>query len=101
MKDKIKKHNKDFVWIGLRVSFWIMVGIWILSVILDLPYDGILGGLIGILWVTVSIFTFVVSIIHLVKYKQKAFAIVSLIISSILNLLFLIGFIMGIIEGAV
>ena len=41
-------------------------------------------------FVGAGIFTFVLSIVHLTKYKKKAFAIVALVISSIIVLLFLI-----------
>lgn len=44
------------------------------------------------------LFCFVTSIIHLVKYKEKALAITSLVISSIGTLLFLIGFLIVIAE---
>lgn len=101
-----KTIKKDFVWIGLRVSFWIMILIWVGEIIFlpnDFPPEAHWLGFMAIisLLYTVSIFfTFVVSIVHLVKYKEKAFAIVSLVISSIQGLIFLIGFLIGVIEAA-
>lgn len=87
---EIKK--KSFVWYSLRISFWIMIGFWILSIIfeeLSLIYA------LSIIWIGIVIFNFVVSIIHLVKYKNKAFAILSLVLSSVMILLFIIGFMYG------
>ena len=108
MAEKMEKENKkDFVWIGLRVSFWLMVLIWVGEMAFlpdELSAEGYWSGfmaIVSLLFIVAGIFTFVVSIIHLVKHKKKAFAIVSLVISSILVLLFLIGAIIGAIEGAV
>jgi len=90
-----RKEKKGFVWCSLRISFWIMIATWIIISINDNP----LISVIDILWIASMVFTFVVSIIHLTKYKKKAFAIVSLILSSIAMLLFLIGFFGGIMES--
>lgn len=78
VEDEIKK---GFVWYALRVSFWIMILFLIIA----------LGDIFGILPLNFNYFyfsvflpiTFVLSIIHLFKYKQKTFAILSLVITSI------------------
>jgi hypothetical protein len=99
-----KNNNKDFVWIGLRISFWVMVLIWVGEMVFlsdELSAEGYWTGfmaIISLLFVVSGVFTFVVSIVHLVKHKKKAFAITSLVISSILVLLFVVGLIVGAIE---
>jgi len=88
-QEKIKQ--KAFVWYGLRVSFWIMVGIWGLEILI--APGSFAGGLqIAVIWAISIIFTFVVSIIHLVKYKKKGLAITALVISSIAFLIMFAGF---------
>lgn len=91
-----EKEKRAFVWWGLRVG----LGVLILSIIIS--YISYFIGstiqrnlffwiLVGILEVISIFFTFIISIIHLSKYKKKAFAIVALIISSIVLLLFLLS----------
>lgn len=102
-----KTSKKDFVWKGLRVSFWTVVVIWVGESVF-LPYvdspqkywDGFMA-IVSFLFLVSGIFTFVLSIIHLIRHKKKAFAIVALVISSILMLLFLVGLITGIVDSAV
>jgi len=79
------KEKKGFVWYALRASFCAMLVL--------LPVNIIYLGFIPLIlaFVILVFFTFVVSIIHLVKYEKKAFAIVSLIISSILILLMIVS----------
>ena len=88
--------KKYFVWNGLRISFWLMFALWILYAIILKNTDDLI---IGSLWVASIISTFVFSIIHLVKYRQKTFAITSLCVSSVWLFFFLIGIIVGIIEA--
>ncbi len=83
---KLKENKgRGFVWYGLRASFCAMLFL--------LPVNIIYLGSIPLIlaFVILTFFTFVVSIIHLAKYKEKAFAIVSLIISSMLILLMIIS----------
>jgi len=94
----IKEPKKAFIWYALRISFYIMIGIWIVASILNLDYTTSLELIFGFLFVTITIFTFVISIIHLTKYKNKAFAVVSLVISSIVLVLFLYGVLMAFIS---
>jgi len=82
-----KKKEKDFIWYGLRVSFAILVFIWLF--ILNT------SGFIEIIWIASAIFTFIVSILHLKKYESKVFPVIALVVSSI----FLITYIFGVIIG--
>jgi hypothetical protein len=96
-------HKRTFVWKSLRISFWTMIGSWVLSTILGLVSPsfalGTVGILIGIISTISVFFTFVVSIIHLTKFKQKRLAIFALVISSILLLLILFTFLIGLLWG--
>ena len=95
MKSKSNMKNKDFVWYGTRVLFWIISVLFVLLIIFsstlydisDIFYKINLG-----VWLFFNLFLFVLSIIHLSLYSQKAFAIVSLIFSSIGILLGLVSF---------
>jgi len=104
---KESANKKTFIWLGLRISFWLMLALWIISAV----YSAINATngtssystfwlIVSIVWIISIVFTFVVSIIHLTKYKQKALAITALVISSILILLSVIGFLTGL-GGAV
>jgi len=100
--------HKSFVWYGLRISFWIMVSTALIGGFFTNLNPSASGeeywiGFMAInsfLMMIFVIFTFVISIIHLVKYKKKAFAVVSLVFSSIFLLLFLFGVLSGIIESS-
>jgi len=91
------------VWNMLRIGFWSMIG---LVIIMYLPFIYLLNIIAYLAYFFIAcgsvIFTFVMSIIHLKQYKQKAFAITSLIISSIFLsfgfLFFMIGVLQGIME---
>ncbi|MBA7598171.1 hypothetical protein ES703_05182 [subsurface metagenome] len=85
-----KDSKKTFIWYSLRTAFWIMIALWILFFfILDEAY------IFTIFFGAISIFTFAISIIHLTKYKKKTFAIVSLVFSSFLLLLFFVWLIVN------
>ena len=89
----VKESEKGFVWTSLRISFLTTICLGILSVILGLTYETMGELLFSLLWAISAIFTFVVSIIHLTKYKKKGFAIVTLVLSSVWVLVILISFI--------
>lgn len=91
----MKKENKKFIWYGLRISFLIMVGCWLLSIVVTIPEDTFANWLFLIAWMASIIFTFVFAIIHLTRYKQKGLAITSLVLSSWLILMFLVGIVLG------
>lgn len=86
IKEKIKK---GFVWYGLRVGFWIMIGLWAISIFLS--EEESFYFIFWLLWIISIIFTFILSIIHLTKYKQKALAVTSLVFASFLILTAIIG----------
>lgn len=93
----LKENTKKYVWTGLRISFWIMVIIWAGEIIFlpeemssEAYWTGYMS-IVSLLFIASGIYTFIASIIHLIKYKEKAFALVSLVISSVLILIFLIG----------
>jgi hypothetical protein len=94
IKEKIKK---GFVWYGLRTGFWIMIGCWAISIFLSGEESLYLVFLT--FWIISTIFTFVISIIHLTKYKQKALSIISLVFSSFLLLTAIVGFLFGVYMG--
>lgn len=81
----MNNYNSLFVWNALRISFWLMV---IINVLTYFAGD---STFIILMLVLASIFSFVFSIIHLVKYKEKALAIVSLCISGFYVFIFVIG----------
>ena len=91
-----KKINKQFIWTSLRSSFWFMITMWILFTIFPNSNEAI--SLSDILWIISIFFTFVVSIIHLTKYKEKTLAIVALILSSFNIFGFLVGFLVGLLK---
>lgn len=88
-----EKKKKDFIWYGLRTGFYVMIGFWLLNVTLFLSVDeeSTAYGVFVLFWVISIIFTFVLSIINLRKYKQKAFAIISLIFASFIILITIVG----------
>ena len=91
-----EKKQTNFIWYATRVSFWLMIFFWGLAVIIP-KHEGI--WINDWAYVISVLFCFVCSIIHLVKHKEKALAITSLVISSIGLLLMIFGFIVGIVEG--
>ena len=88
-----KKENKK-LWKATRILFYTTMGFWLFAY-LPIFEESILFALS---WIGLGIATFVCSIIHLIKYKEKAFAITALVITSILNIMFFIGFIIGFIS---
>jgi len=87
------KQSLKSVWTWLRISFYTMVGFYFL-ILISPVYEELT---ILDLTFTLALFsTFVLSIIHLVKYEKKGFAITSLVISSIFLFIFLIGVMIGI-----
>lgn len=95
-RERRTKPKSNFLWYFLRISFWVMIFFWVLLTFLPEEYNILI---FSYLFLAAILATFVSSIVHLVKYKQKAFAIVALVISSIGLFFFLIGFVLGVIEG--
>lgn len=86
MKSQTKEKSGDLGFY-LRFSFWIMIAFWIGNAFTGLMNEGLLL----IIWLISIISCFVISIMHLSTYKKKAFAVVSLVLSSYLILTFIIG----------
>lgn len=89
-KYDIEEKNKiGFVWHGLRFGFTFMTGCWILNIfLLRFIFSEETNAylIFYLFWIASVIFTFVLSIIHLNKYKHKALAIISLVFASFLIL---------------
>lgn len=94
--DKIEEkiEGKGRIWGHVRISFGFMVGMYILSFVFTSWAEQFW---FAVSWIAMTIFNFVNSIRHLRKYKEKVFAITSLVISSIFLLLMALGFMFGII----
>ena len=106
IKNKKDKTNRGFIWYSLRISFWVMILAYLSILYSSHYYESylfkikykltalaiilkyLISSLAIIQYISI-IFTFIVSIVHLFKYKQKIFAIISLVISSSI-ILFLI-----------
>lgn len=91
IKEKIKK---GFVWYGLRAGFWTMIGLWLLNILwISFLFDVESNAyfIFWLLWIASVVFTFVLSIIHLTKYKQKTLAVTSLVFASFLILTAVVG----------
>jgi len=91
IKEKIKK---GFVWYGLQAGFWVMIGFWVLNIIFMSSLFNIEPNVyivFWVLWIASVVFTFVLSIIHLTKYRQKALAVTSLVLASFLILTIIVG----------
>lgn len=87
---KENKKNKEFVWKGLRIGFWTMVVTFLIS-FFSAKMPLWLANAVSIICYISILFTFIISIIHLTKYKEKTFAIITLVISSLIILLLFFG----------
>ena len=86
------KRKDTKIWFSLRTLFWIMIILWVSGLfILDYILDSILIFIYFGIWLSVTLAVFIKSIIHLIKFKQKGYAITSLVISLILLILFVSG----------
>ncbi|HTZ41768.1 MAG TPA: hypothetical protein VMC07_00990 [Candidatus Omnitrophota bacterium] len=101
MPKEKESYKQSFIWMGLRIGFWTLIGLYVISLAISFIYpkmslsNNTLLLIIGGIQTLAVFFTFVVSIIHLKKYKNKAFAIVALVISSLFILIFLLSFLGG------
>lgn len=97
----VRRRVNETLWYTLRISFYFHIGFFIISMFLiDISYN--MDLFLGLINISLSIFIFIASILHLKTYSKKAFSIVSLVFSSIylfyLMLSFTIGFIFGILN---
>ena len=71
------------VWHYTRIGFYVMLIFWSIFVfIIDSESYSNFEAMLVFLWAIIIIFTFVNSIRHLLLYKQKTLAIISLCLSS-------------------
>ena len=84
MKKRVRKEERGFVWYSLRLIFSVMLFLLGLSFFVNII-------LLNIIFFISLIFTIVLSIISLIKYKRRIFAIISLVISTLLLLFYIIG----------
>jgi len=91
--------EEDGVWIWTRVGFYSMLLFYLVAVILpEAFFETIAGGILSLIG-GISIFgTFVLSIIHLVKYPHKGLAITALVLSAIFGFFYGVGVLIGISE---
>lgn len=94
------RKNNQFVWKGLRIGFWIMVATFLISLASNYLPTWFINTISIICYIAI-LFVFVVSIIHLTKYKEKAFAITALVISSLIILTLLLGIFVIIAQSSV
>jgi len=88
MESKKHKRKKWLIWESLRIGFIVMIiTSWVAGQIEGMSF------FLATLSIVSVIFTFVISIMHLKKYQKKTFPIIALIISSILIVAFIFGFI--------
>jgi len=87
-----KEPKKDYVWYGTRIGFYFLIAYLLLSSIFDSLYE---NEVLAMILTYALISTFVTSIVHLTKYKNKSFAIIALVISSLGLIFFSMGFIIG------
>lgn len=89
--------NRGFVWKAVRIGFYSLIVLFILAVITTIMTIGSIGIDVPLVWniallsiiliIPVSIFNAITSVIHLTKYKDKALAVTSLIVSTLVILL--------------
>jgi hypothetical protein len=93
---------------GTAVRIWLIVSfiaIFVLSTFYDLLSDSVNPSIIALNYFILMIMiadivaVFVLSIVHLRKYREKGFAITSLVISGLLLLFYLVAFFTGFIIG--
>jgi len=88
--------KKSYVWYSVRIGFYFLIAYFALGLV----FEDFLLKLVdymffSLLFTYLLINTFVTSIIHLTKYKEKGIAVASLVLSSILLLAFIYGLFLG------
>ena len=83
-----KNHNKEFLWVSLRASFYLMIVLFVFFTLIRNTslFTGYFGFILDMLFFISIFFTFVASILHLNDYKEKRLAIIALIVSTLLLL---------------
>jgi len=90
------------VWNRTRTSFFWMVATWFISAFIfllaaigDVPEMMILYFVFVFIHIGLIISTFVLSIMHLRRYKEKGLAVTALVFSSLGVFQFIVGFLLG------
>lgn len=80
--------RKEFLWISLRTSFYSMIVLFLVFTVLRNTHVliGYFGLILDLVFFVSIFYTFVSSILHLNEYKEKTFAVITLIISTLLLL---------------
>jgi len=91
MTNEKNKTEKEFLYYSLRVSFYIMITLWMLNLIFTYGSE-LMQKVLSFTFMFFVITTFYFSLKHLNRYKNKRLAIIALILSSIEILAFLILF---------
>lgn len=78
------EEKKGFIWYSSRIGFTLMCLLFIASFFVNF-------WVINLLFLISLPFNLVVLIIHLFKYKKKVFAIVSLVITALFAIFYVIG----------
>jgi len=78
-----EENKRGFVWYALRIFFWIMIILAIISFIILFTSHTIIGTFTLIILILMSL-TFILSIIHFFIYKKKIFPIIVILIDLIL-----------------
>jgi len=92
------KSQKGYIWTFLRASFWAMVGLWVVWILITtgfIPVTTPAGRLLGVAWLVSIVASFILSLIHLTKHKEKTLAITALVLSSIIIITQIVYFILG------
>ncbi len=97
-KEKFEANDgkKDFIWRYTRISFYVMLFLTILFLIVgsQTVISNTINFILSLIWIISIPFCFATSIIHLAIYKEKLTAIAALSISSLLALAISIGYVL-------
>jgi len=87
------------VWIWTRICFYSMLFLWLVAMFVpDSVMESAWYILYAMVWVLSGVTTFVLSIVHLTRHPEKGLAITALAISSFVCFLFVVGFLVGMME---
>jgi hypothetical protein len=90
---KKRADKKGFVWRGLRVSFVLMILVIVLRSLFLFIISGVIVDIMSGLVELFILTTLIMGIIHLKIYKEKRFAITSIVVSGFFILLIIVGII--------
>jgi MFS family permease len=101
-----KEEKRDFIWYGLRIVLGLMILFEILNIVYGLEIQdtqtfGVFFWFFLFLFMVIFIVGFMISILHLVKYKKKGIAIFTLLFSVAVLLLFVFSLITSLLAGGI